>query len=141
MIAFHHSLIEIPSWGRVTLIEVLWLASGIMALAFATLRIQPLWIDYQITKRLGKQDLCIIAFGYLRREILRIVTASSITFIGIYVCVTSPMIPGPARVSITGLIITACLFLISLIVSLNSILDWRDRNNTIEIVNRRNGHD
>ena len=141
VIAFHNSLIDIPSWGRVTLIEILWLASGLMALTFASLRVKPLWVDYTITKHLDQQDLCIIAYGYLRREVLRIITASSITFIGIYVCVTTPVTPGPARVTVTGLILTACLFVISLIVSLNSVLDWRDRNNTIAIVTKRDAHD
>jgi len=134
---FHNSLIEIPQWGRVTLVEVLWLASGLMALTFALLRLKPLWIDYQITKRLDQADLCVISFGYLRREALRIVTALSIVFIGVYTCATTSVIPGPAKVSLTGLIITSSLFIVSLSVSAQSILDWRDRNKTIAIVTKR----
>jgi hypothetical protein len=138
MIAFHNSLIEIPEWGRVSLVEVLWLASGIMALTFATLRLKPLWIDYQITKRLDHEDLCIISFGYLRREVLRIVSALSIVVVGVYTCATNSAVPGPSRISVTGLVITASLFIISLAVSAQSILDWRDRNKTIAIVTKRN---
>lgn len=141
MIAFHNSVIEIPSWQTVTLIEALWLASGLMALAFASLRIHPLWVDYELTKRLDQEDLCIIARGYLRREVLRIVTGAAITIIGVYAVSTNSLVPGPARVSVAGLLITASLFLISLIVSLNSILDWRDRANTIAIVLKRGTHD
>lgn len=136
MIAFHNSLIEIPEWGTITLIEVLWLASGLMALAFASLRIRPLWIDYELTKRLGDADLYIIARGYLRREALRIVTALAITFIGAYSVLTNPAFSGPARVSVGGLLVTASLFVVSLIVSMNSILDWHDRVRTMEIIRR-----
>jgi len=137
MIAFHNSLIEIPEWGTINLIEVLWLASGLMALTFASLRIRPLWVDYELSKRVGDADLCIIARGYLRRETLRIVTALAITLIGVYSVLTDPAIPGPARVSVAGLLITVGLFVISLVVSINSILDWHDRVRTMEIVRRR----
>lgn len=137
MIAFHNSLIEVPEWGTANLIEILWLFSGLMALSFAGLRIRPLWIDYQLSKRLGYDDLRIIARGYLRREALRVVTAASIIFIGSYTCLVDSVVAGPARVTVGVLIITAALFVISLIVSVNSILDWRDRALTIEIVNRR----
>lgn len=137
MISFHNSLIEIPEWGSISLIEILWLASGMFALGVSSMRIMPLWSDYQLTKQLDHKDLCIIARGYLRREILRIVTALIITFIGVYTVVTYPAMPGPARVSVAGILITAGLFLISLIVSIQSILDWRDRAKTIEIVTLR----
>lgn len=136
-IAFHNTLIEVPAWGSATLVEILWLASGLMALLFSSLRIRPLWLDYQVTKRLKQEDLCIIAFGYLRREILRIVTAIDIALIGLWYVANSSPIPGPAKLTIGGLLITVGLFIISLIVSVNSVLDWRDRNNTIEIVRKR----
>jgi hypothetical protein len=133
---FSNTVIEIPQWGSATLIEILWLASGLMALSFSSLRIHALWVDYQLTMRLGHADLCIIARGYLRREVLRIVTALAITFIGVYSVLTDPLLPGPARISISGLLITASLFVISLIVSVNSVLDWHDRIRTMEIVRR-----
>lgn len=135
--AFHQTIIEIPQWGRVTLIEALWLLSGLMALCFAVLRIRPLWDDYQSSKRVGEEDLCVIAFGYLRREALRVATALCITYVGVWVCLTKSIVPGPARISLSGLFLTIALFIISLIVSIQSIMDWRNRNKTIEIVTKR----
>lgn len=137
MIGFHQTLIEIPRWKTVTLVEALWLASGIMAMTFASLRLKPLWYDYQISKRLGQDDLCIIAFGYLRREALRVATALSIIGTGIWTCTTDSARPGPAVTSISGLFLTASLLSISLIVSVQSVMDWNDRNKTIDIVLKR----
>lgn len=127
-------LIEIPQWGTLNLIEAIWLFSGLVALGFALLRIRSLWGDYMATKKIGQDDLCIIARGYLRREAIRIAQAITIIGIGIYAGLDPPAIPGPARTSITGLVLTAALILVSALVSIQSLLDWRDREEVRRIL-------
>jgi hypothetical protein len=122
------TIIEIPQWGTVTLIETVWLASGLVAFVFAALRMRPLLADYRLAVEAGEDDVCIIARGYLRRETIRVAQAVCVISIGLYAAVDAPVVPGPARVSIVGLVITGVLITISLLVALQSFLDWRDRN-------------
>lgn len=126
--------IEIPSWSTVTLIEALWLGSGLIAMSFALLRIRPLRDDVRNAIILGEHDLCVIAKGYFRRELIRIGQATCVIGIGIYAATEPSPVSGPARTTLTGLIITAVLILISGLVSLQSFLDWRDRENIKRIL-------
>ena len=131
------TLIEIPQWSTVNLIELVWLCSGALALVFALARLRPLSTDYTNARASGEPDLVIIARGYLRREIIRVGQAASIIGIGLYAALEPPAIPGPARVSITGLVITAALISIALLVALQSYLDWRDREGVRWILRAR----
>lgn len=119
--------IEIPQWGNATIVELAWLASGLLALLFASLRLRPLSQDFHNARGSREHDLFIIARGYFRRELLRIVQAVAIISIGLYAAQEPPVVPGPARTTVTGLILTAVLIVVSLIISVQSILDWRDR--------------
>jgi hypothetical protein len=120
-------LIEIPSWGSANLLEIVWLASGVLALFIAGLRIRPLIRDFRIALATRERDLYVIARGYFRREVIRLSQAVAIISIGVYTAQEPQLLPGPARTSITGLVLTAVLLVISLLVSLQSVLDWRDR--------------
>ena len=130
-------LIEIPEWGTVNLIEAVWLFSGLLAFACAALRAHPLVSDYRIANSIGEKDLNVIARGYMRREFIRLAQASIIIAIGAYGAHEPSALPGPARVSTTGLIITAGLISISFFVSLQSVLDWRDREKVNWILESR----
>lgn len=130
-------LIEIPQWGTMTLVEAIWLFSGLLAFACASLRIHPLVNDYHVASVSGEKDLHIIARGYMRREFIRITQASFIIAIGAYSALQPSVLPGPARVSVTGLIITAGLIAISFLVSLQSVLDWRDREEVKRLLEAR----
>lgn len=121
------TLIEIPQWGDWTLIEAIWFGAGLLALCVASLRVRALWLDYRYARALGAEDLHLLARGYLRREVLRIAQAVIVVSIGLYAGLQPPAIPGPARVSTVGLIITAGLIAIALLVAVQSSLDWHDR--------------
>ena len=120
-------LIEVPQWGNVTLIEAVWLCSGLLAFTLAILRLPLLWRDARAARRVREKDLYVLARGYLRRELVRIWQALTIIIIGFYASVQPPAIPGPARISVTGLILTGGLLALGLLVALQSFLDWRDR--------------
>lgn len=120
-------LIEIPSWGPATLIEIIWLASGILALVAAGLRIRPLFGDFLFARASRERDLYVLARGYFRREVIRIGQGLAIASIGVYTVQQPSLIPGPARTTVTGLVLTAVLIVISLLVTVQSVLDWRDR--------------
>lgn len=120
-------LVEIPSWGPATLIELVWLGSGVLALLVAGLRLRPLLHDYFVAYETHERDLYVIARGYFRRELIRIGQAVAIIAVGLYTAQEPQVLPGPARTSITGLVLTAVLLVISLLVTFQSVLDWRDR--------------
>lgn len=121
------TLIEVPSWGTMSLIEALWLGSGLTALVFALLRMRPLWDDMRNVRDLKEDDLCVIAKGYLRRELIRLAQATCVISVGLYSAAEPSAIPGPTRVSIVGLVITTVLITISALIALQSYLDWRNR--------------
>jgi hypothetical protein len=131
------TLIEIPQWGSATLIEVIWLLSGLLAFVFTNLRLPSLWHDYRDTTEMHEEDLCLIARGYLRREAIRLLQSICIVSIGLYSVSQDPATPGAARVSIAGLILTAGLIMVSLLVAAQSYLDWRDREDVRRIITRR----
>lgn len=128
------TLIEIPEWETVTLIEAIWMSSGMIALFLTALRMPPLVRDSRNARELHERDLYVIARGYLRRELIRMTQALCVISIGVYAAVEPSAVPGPARISIVGLVITGVLIAISLLVALQSYLDWRDREEVRRIV-------
>lgn len=134
------TLIEIPQWHTFTIIEAIWLFSGLLALAISGFRLRPLLNDLAVARKTGERDLYVIARGYLRRELVRVGQALCIVGIGVYSASEPPAIPGPAVVSIVGLVITAVLLVISFLVSLQSYLDWRDREEVRKILGEYGGN-
>jgi hypothetical protein len=122
------TIVEIPQWGNVTLIEAIWLLAGVVAFAFAALRMRPLLKDYQRAGEAGEADICIIAKGYLRRELIRMAQSLCVISVGLYAAAEAPAVPGSARISIVGLVVTGVLIAISALVAFQSFFDWRDRN-------------
>ncbi|MDF2751648.1 MAG: hypothetical protein K0S82_30 [Gaiellaceae bacterium] len=133
MLAFHQ-VYEIPSWGSWTLIEIIWLATGLIALMFSLARIRSLVWDYQDAVAVGEDDLRLIARAHLRREVIRIAQGVAIVGIGLYVGLQEQMVPGPARVTTGGLVLTAGLIWIAAGIALQSALDWRARSQVIDIL-------
>lgn len=135
------TLIEIPSWGTMTLIEAIWLASGLLALIFTIFHIGPLYDDWRVSKLTGRLVLSKVAWGYVRREIIRMAQAVCLTTIGVYAAVTEPVTPGPAVVSVVGLVLTGVLLCLAFLVSLQSLLDWRTRSEVQDLIaHGENGH-
>jgi phosphate/sulfate permease len=135
--ATHTILIEIPDWGPVTIIEAVWLLAGVFAFTFASLRLRPLLRDYGGAKETHEQDLYVIARGYIRRELVRLMQALCILSIGFYSAVTPQASPGPTRISLVGFGITVMLIVIAFLVSFQSYLDWRDREEVRRILEVR----
>jgi hypothetical protein len=128
------TLIEVPQWENATLIEVIWLVSGLFALTLTLLRLPVLLRDYRYAQERGDGDLCVISRSYLRREIVRIAQAGAVIAIGVYAVLSPPLVPGPARISLVGLWLTGTLISISLLIGLQSFLDWRDREKVNKII-------
>lgn len=128
------TLIEVPSWGDVTLIEGVWLASGLLALCVTIFHLGPLYDDWRVAKLTGRIVLAKVAWAYVRREIIRMAQGACLTTIGIYAAVEPPAIPGPAVVSLVGLVLTGVLLALSLLVSLQSMLDWRTREEVQRLI-------
>lgn len=124
---FATTLIEIPQWGNVTLIELIWLMTGVIAMLFTGIHIKPLWTDYNTSRLTKNRILIVMARDYFRREILRCLEGSLITGLGCYVCALKPVAPGPAYISIVGLIVTIVFLLIGTFVSIQSNWDWYSR--------------
>lgn len=135
------ALIEIPSWGSMTLVEAIWLASGLIACLFTGMHIEPLYEDWLLARNTERPVLGAVAGGYLRRELIRFIQGVMLTTIGLYAAIEPPAIPGPAVVSLVGLVLTAVLLSISFLVSVQSVWDWRTRQQIQDLVAEgQNGH-
>lgn len=128
------TLIRIPSWGNVTLIEAVWLASGLLAVGFAVAHLGPLYDDWRIATLTGRPVLAKVAWGYLRRELIRLGQGACLSTIGVYAAAEPPALPGPAFVSVVGLVLTAVLLALAFLVSLQSRLDWRTRREVQDLI-------
>lgn len=118
---------NVPQLGSVTLIEVVWLLAGVVALAFTAGHLRPLRDDYAVARRLGEPGIIVAARGNLRRELLRFSFGLTICAVGMFAAAQPPVVPGPARVSEVGLLITAGLLWLGWGTALMSWWDWRDR--------------
>lgn len=133
------TLIQIPQWGRLTLLEGVWLGSGLMALGFSAAHLPQLTRDYIVSLQTGRRVLQIVAWGYVRRELFRFLQGACLTVIGAYAALLENPIPGPAKVSIVGLVLTSVLFLLAFLVSAQSFFDWRTRTETQRLIAEENG--
>lgn len=125
---------EVPSWGTVTLVEAIWLFSGLMAIAFSIFHLKPLYDDYILARFSKRPALRLSAGAYFRREIIRFAQGICLTIVGVYACWVPNPLPGPAVVTVTGLILTCVLLLLSILVSAQSALDWRVRHEVQHLI-------
>lgn len=122
------TLIEIPSWGNITLIETIWVLSGVITVAFCGSHLRPLWHDYQLAKEIPDRPILrIVTWSYVRREIIRLLQGLAIIGLGIYTFTEGPVVPGPAVVTYVGLVLTAVLVMLNLTTSLQSWWDFHTR--------------
>lgn len=119
-------LFTIPSWGRVSLIEAMWLGSGAFAYTLTIRHLPELVADLVSVKRTKSPTLPVTAMGYLVREVLRMLSATGTVLLGLYACfIESPT--GPVQVSLVGIILTVVLLGQAILVGLVSYLDWHNR--------------
>lgn len=128
------TLVEIPQWGSITLIELIWLLSGVVAAGFTGSHLSALWKDYRAAKTTSNKVIMIMSRDYLRREVLRSLEAALILGLGGYAGVSDPPVPGPAFITIVGLVLTGVFLLIGTFVSIQSYWDWHSRKEIKEIL-------
>lgn len=121
------TLIEVPQWGNATLIELIWLMSGVFAMLFTAAHFPPLLKDYKTSKITNNRVVILMAQDYFRREVLRCLEGSLIVIVGGYASLTKPLVPGPAFITIVGLVITIVFLLFGTFVSIQSAWDWHSR--------------
>lgn len=122
------TLIQIPSWGSATLIELIWTSIGFAVVLLTLLSLPDIVRDWAAALRSGSELIETLALSYIRREILRNVQGAVIAAIGVYVSVTPSLAPGPAVTTVSGLILTVGLLAIGFITGLQSFLDRRTRH-------------
>lgn len=121
------SLIEIPQWGNMTLIEAIWMGSGFLCMLLCGQHLITLWGDWMAQAMARREVLASVAWDNFRRELLRFAEGCVPAGIGMYASITPPPLPGPAVISPVGLAITGLFLANSFIVSLQSKLDWNGR--------------
>lgn len=126
------TLIQIPSVGSASLVEIIWLTTGLAVVFFSASGIPEtirLW-----NTALSQDDalMQVLAGGYVRREAIRVVQGVVIAAIGVYGCLTGPAIPGPVVVSPVGLVLTCGLLLIGLTIAVQSVLDRHQQSRAHE---------
>jgi heme O synthase-like polyprenyltransferase len=132
-------LVEVPSWGNASLIEIIWTVIGLGAVAVAAHALPRVVGDWHIARDSNRFALRLIARGHVRREVIRLGQGAILLAIGLYACVTPSPAPGPVVVSLTGIILTAGLLAIGALVALESILDRRQRREAENLLRRHAG--
>lgn len=139
----HEAIWHVPHWGNATLIELLWTTAGLLVTAITLAYLVQvlrafngvITIAVQEKPSVAVEVLVLLAWGYVRREALRFSTGLLILGVGVLASL-SPTPGGVTLVSVTGLVLTAALFGIALLVALQSVLDGRQRRRAEEILRR-----
>ncbi len=113
---------EIPAWGSVNLIDAIWTAIGILSMVNILWSISPVYQDWKNSTGI----LNHIAFGYFRREIIRLGQGIAVLSIGVYACIQTP-IHNFNIITPAGIALTAGLVVIGVGIGLQSFLDKRLR--------------
>lgn len=130
------ALYEIPNIYNANVIELIWLLSGIVAMFFTLKHMRELFFDWNLEKSSNNKSLTKIAWGYCRREIIRFVQGLCITVIGIYSSITPPAFKGHDYISPIGIILTLVLVLLASLITTQSLMDWKTRNEVGELIKK-----
>ena len=129
------TLIHVPQFWTVSLLELVWTISGVILLVIVTLNFRDL-LD-EIGLRPGvrgakeRHASLVIVHSYYRREFIRMFKAIIVIVIGI----VADIAPNPIEyTNATGLVLTFGLFTLSALVALQSILDRLDRHHVSRII-------
>jgi hypothetical protein len=128
------TLIEIPSWGTASLIEIVWTLCGVAVIVFSVYGIPYTISLWRTAVQQGDEVMEILAGGYVRRESFRVIQGVLIAAIGVYGCVIGQPRPGPVVVSPVGLFLTCGLLLIGATIAAQSMLDRRQQRRTTELL-------
>ena len=132
--------INIPAWGDATLIELVWLSAGLATLAFTLGHLRDLIDDWQVARDTHRPVLSQLAFDYVRRELTRLANGLIILGVGVWAITEPPALPGPARTTVTGLVVTAALVGLAFTSAISSWWDWDSREKVQRLIGQgKNG--
>lgn len=134
------TLIEVPSWGTISLIEALWTLSGVVMLAASAWALPKVLGDYVITRRVPghySEARELLARGHVRREAIRVVQGLIVLGVGLFAAFTDPVSPGPVVTTPLGLVLTAGLFMLAILTAVQSVLDRRQRDQAERLIVQR----
>lgn len=124
------ALIQIPSVGNASLIELIWTASAVLGLVvvvpslFDTLHSRPAPARFDAGP--DRVAAASLVRDYIRRETLRLGKLLILLAIGIYGDVTPPFVR-PVTVSTVGILVTVGLFIVGIEAGAQSLLDRHTR--------------
>ena len=132
-------IIRIPEWGSATILEIAWTAIGAMTLAIVAWNYAGakanLRTPIDLNDEYEVEAASVIRRGYIRREAVRFFIAVVILSIGItgdY----QPSLRRPSVTNLTGLVLTAGLFAIGLVTSVQSFFDGHDRKEVRDLLSK-----
>jgi hypothetical protein len=121
--------INIPTWGSASLIDFLWMMTGLSGFTFVAWGLKgsvsnmQLLADRHFEDPHDRMAATLITRNYVIHDLLRLFSMNLIVILGIIAL----MQEGPSYVTITGLAVTILLFCIAFIVGFHSYLDQRQR--------------
>jgi hypothetical protein len=116
---------NIPSYGSVTLTELIWMVSATPGFLLWAANLQSAWKDLRAVRRLGIIDgrLVWARFAVLKNTAFMLVEASFI-LIGVTAMLQAPVSGAGTRLTPTGLVLTLCLLSTSVLMTIVG-LRWR----------------
>lgn len=117
------TLIRVPSYGTVSLIEFIWTMTGLITILYCVFQLRRAEFRLYDVKRSGRNgSMILLAKGYVEREIVRVLQGVCIFGIGIYADVqTAP--GGVNYITPAGIVITFALFMLGVLVVFQSVSD------------------
>lgn len=133
MLAEH--LIHVPQYGTVSLLELAWTISGVMLLTVVAANLHDLFDEIGLRPGVRgakeRQASIVIVRSYYRREFIRLFKAVIVTVIGVVADIAPNL---TEYTNTTGIVLTVGLFILSLLIGLQSILDRIDRHRVSRII-------
>jgi hypothetical protein len=136
--------IYVPYWWHATLLEVSWLATGIVSTVLTVANLYDSWKDHASldlirddpsVHHLHYEMVKVAANGRTSSQVSRLIISMLIMATGI-IGVTQPN-PLQGKTTWTGLTVTVCLVAIGFLVASRSYFDYRQRNVLYEMAKGR----
>ena len=135
---FSSTLIEIPQWHGITILEAIWTVVGLITVILVLCMLKIVTEGWLSTPEgTIERDA---SRAYVRREVIRLLQGLCVFGVGIYVTFWVDSPPGPAYTTIAGLIVVIALFAIAILVALQSLWDWQARNRIIKELRQKGVH-
>lgn len=136
--------LTVPYWWHATLLEILWLAGGVIASAITVANLLDTWKDNQALAQIKKEPAMhdrhyrmieLAAKARLSSQWFRLAISLLIVGTGGFACVTSNPLGG--RTTWTGFVVTGCLDGIAFLNAWKAFADLSQRNRMYELATGR----